>query len=95
MIELRNPNISIESFKDSLVPRSLSLALGYTLIHCNILEIVFTRASPTFHNLFMVMGCVFDVNTVGGSKTQVTGQVRSQVRSQVTGQVTGRVRSGQ
>ena len=28
------------------------------------LEIVFTRAAPAFHNLFMVMGCVFDINTV-------------------------------
>ena len=23
-----------------------------------------TRAAPAFHNLFMVMGCVFDINTV-------------------------------
>ena len=29
-----------------------------------ILEIVITRAAPAFHNLFMVMGCVFDINTV-------------------------------
>ena len=28
------------------------------------LEIVITRAAPAFHNLFMVMGCVFDINTV-------------------------------
>ena len=33
---------------------------------CNliILEIVITRAASAFHNLFMVMGCVFDINTV-------------------------------
>ena len=29
-----------------------------------ILEIVITRAAPAFHNRFMVMGCVFDINTV-------------------------------
>ena len=29
-----------------------------------ILEIVITRAAPAFHKLFMVMGCVFDINTV-------------------------------
>ena len=23
-----------------------------------------TRAAPAFHKLFMVMGCVFDINTV-------------------------------
>ena len=28
------------------------------------LEIVIIRAAPAFHNLFVVMGCVFDVNTV-------------------------------
>ena len=30
----------------------------------NILEIVITRAAPAFHKLFMVTGCVFDINTV-------------------------------
>ena len=29
-----------------------------------LLEIVITRAAPTFHKLFMVMGCVFDTNSV-------------------------------
>ena len=29
-----------------------------------ILEIVITRAAPAFQKLFMVMGCVFDINTV-------------------------------
>ena len=28
------------------------------------LEIVITKAAPAFHNLFMVMGCVFDINTL-------------------------------
>ena len=28
------------------------------------LEIVITRAAPAFYKLFMVMGCVFDINTV-------------------------------
>ena len=28
------------------------------------LEIVITRAAPAFHKLFMVMGCVFEINTV-------------------------------
>ena len=28
-----------------------------------ILEIVITRAAPAFHNLFMVIGCVFNINT--------------------------------
>ena len=28
------------------------------------LEIVITRAAPAFHKLFMVLGCVYDINTV-------------------------------
>ena len=28
------------------------------------LEIVITRAAPAFHKMFMVMGCVFDINAV-------------------------------
>ena len=28
------------------------------------LEIVITRAAPAFHKMFMVIGCVFDINTV-------------------------------
>ena len=35
----------------------------YTILYY-ILEIVITRAAPAFHKLFMVMGCVFDINTV-------------------------------
>ena len=38
------------------------------------LEIVFTRAVPAFHNLFMVMGCVFDVNTVHKTVEKLTFQ---------------------
>ena len=33
-------------------------------IPCILLEIVITRAAPAFHKLFMVMGCVFYINTV-------------------------------
>ena len=40
-----------------------------------ILEIVFTRAAPAFHNLFMVMGCVFDMNTVHKTVEKLTFQV--------------------
>ena len=38
------------------------------------LEIVFTRANPAFHNLFMVMGCVFDINTVHKTVEKLTFQ---------------------
>ena len=38
------------------------------------LEIVFTRAAPAFHNLFMVMGCVFDINTVHKTVEKITLQ---------------------
>ena len=34
------------------------------LLSLYILEIVLTRAAPAFHNLFMVMGSVFDIHTV-------------------------------
>ena len=36
------------------------------------LEIVFTRAAPTFHNLFM--GCVFNINTVHKTVEKLTFQ---------------------
>ena len=39
-----------------------------------LLEIVFTRAAPAFHNLFMVMGCVFDINTVHKTIEKLTFQ---------------------
>ena len=29
-----------------------------------VLEIVITRAAPAFYKLFIVLGCVFDINTV-------------------------------
>ena len=37
-------------------------------------EIVIPRASPAFHNLFMVMGCVFDINTVHKTVEKLTFQ---------------------
>ena len=39
-----------------------------------ILEIVITRAAPAFHKLFMVMGCVFDINTVHKTVEKLTFQ---------------------
>ena len=39
-----------------------------------ILEIVFTRAAPAFHNLLMVMGFVFDINTVHKTVEKLTFQ---------------------
>ena len=39
-----------------------------------ILEIVITRAAPAFHNLFMIMGCVFDINTVHKTVKKLTFQ---------------------
>ena len=36
------------------------------------LEIVITRAAPAFHKLFIVMGCVFDVNTVHKTVEKLT-----------------------
>ena len=38
------------------------------------LEIVITRAAPAFHKLFMVMGCVFDINTVHKTVENLTFQ---------------------
>ena len=38
------------------------------------LEIVITRAAPDFHKLFMVMGCVFDINTVHKTVEKLTFQ---------------------
>ena len=39
-----------------------------------ILEIVITRAAPAFHKMFMVMGCVFDINTVHKTVEKLTFQ---------------------
>ena len=39
-----------------------------------VLEIVITRAAPAFHKLFMVMGCVFDINTVHKTVEKLTFQ---------------------
>ena len=38
------------------------------------LEIVITRAAPDFHKLFMVIGCVFDTNTVHKTVEKLTFQ---------------------
>ena len=38
------------------------------------LEIVITRAAPAFHKLFMVMGCVFAINTVHKTVEKLTFQ---------------------
>ena len=38
------------------------------------LEIVITRAAPAFHKLFMVTGCVFDINTVHKTVEKLTFQ---------------------
>ena len=38
------------------------------------LEIVINRAAPAFHNLFMVKGCVFDINTVHKTVEKLTFQ---------------------
>ena len=48
------------------------LSLRYPSL--NILEIVITRAAPAFHNMFMVMGCVFDINTVHKTVEKLTFQ---------------------
>ena len=48
----------------------ITVSAIYTLI----LEIVFTRAAPAFHDLFMVMGCVFDINTVHKTVEKLTFQ---------------------
>ena len=39
-----------------------------------VLEIVLTRAALAFHNLFMDMGCVFDINTVHKTVEKLTFQ---------------------
>ena len=39
------------------------------------LEIVITRAAPAFHKLFMVMGCVFDTNTVHKTVEKLAGAI--------------------
>ena len=38
------------------------------------LEIVITRAAPAFQKLLMVMGCVFDINTVHKTVEELTFQ---------------------
>ena len=41
------------------------------------LEIVITRAAPAFHKMFMVMGCVFDINTVHNTVEKLTAAIHS------------------
>ena len=55
-----------EDRKCSAAVVGLDLLLG--------LEIVITRAAPAFHKLFMVMGCVFDINTVHKTVEKLTFQ---------------------
>ena len=51
-----------------------SLYVNFSPRYCIKLEIVITRAAPAFHKLFMVMGCVFDVNTVHKTFEKLTFQ---------------------
>ena len=62
---------------DLLVKSSLMASHGVTFLLARqvlsyILEIVFTRASPAFDNLFM--GCVFNINTVHKTVEKLTFQ---------------------
>ena len=45
-----------------------------TALYNKKLEIVITRAAPDFHKLFMVMGCVLDINTVHKTVEKLTFQ---------------------
>ena len=49
-----------------------SFIMLYTIL--STLEIVITRAAPAFHKLFMIMGCVFDINTVYKTVEKLTFQ---------------------
>ena len=44
------------------------------IVYLIILEIVITRAAPAFHKLFIVMGCVFDINTAHKTVEKLTFQ---------------------
>ena len=46
----------------------------YVLYAIYELEIVITRTAPAFHNLLMVMRCVFDINTVHTTVEKLTFQ---------------------
>ena len=50
------------------------LCYQYTVFYEIQLEILITRAAPAFYNLFMVMGCVFDINTVHKTVEKLTFQ---------------------
>ena len=65
-------------FKAGILPLNMYRAPDYPkdeVPFSVILEIVITRAAPAFHNLFMVMGCVFDINTVHKTIEKLTFQV--------------------
>ena len=47
------------------------------------LEIVITRAAPAFYKLFMVMGCVFDINAVHKTAEKLTFQAFIEVHIHV------------
>ena len=53
---------------------SVSNCTSVLIIALSILEIVIIRAAPAFHNLFMVMSCVFDINTVHKTVEKLTFQ---------------------
>ena len=48
----------------------------YKFIHHLLLTlaILITRAAPAFHKMFMVMGCVLDINTVHKTVEKLTFQ---------------------
>ena len=50
----------------------LVLQIVFFVLRLNKLEIVITRAAPAFHKMFMVMGCVFDINTVHKTVEKLT-----------------------
>ena len=67
----QNPGGTInEKKKENIIksPAMFALSLSITL------EIVITRAAPAFHKLFMVMGCVFDINTAHKTVEKLTFQ---------------------
>ena len=59
------PDEVLDLIGESLFTLFASLTYAYHYLMTLIkLEIVITRAAPAFYKLFMVMGCVFDINTV-------------------------------
>ena len=64
-------SLSNESIGVKLPPKKKHYITLWIIIR---LEIVITRAAPAFHKLFMVMGCVFDINTVHKTVEKLTFQ---------------------